>query len=87
MDIKLTVEQINDMKHAVGFRQDKVKRGKYIAWRNYFASYGIIAGWEELIKLGLAEKRLVEKMNYYRVTEKGLNYLADLLSIKIVESD
>jgi len=35
--IAITIEQLDDMKHAIGYNREKVKRGKYHAYRNYYA--------------------------------------------------
>lgn len=85
MDISL--EQIKLMKHAIGFTSKKIKRGKYVAWRNYFCSYGESRDWEQLVELGFAEKNQREKAIYYFVTKKGMDYIGEIMGAKIIESE
>lgn len=85
-ETEITLYQINLMKHTIGFDRKKVKRNKYIAWRNYFcAGQKDVDHWETLIRVGLADK--FEKFGniVYYVTEKGFELLGGLLGIKIVE--
>jgi len=85
---KVNLYQFDVMKHAIGFRREKVKRGKYIAWRNYFCCYGGSKDWDHLVSLGFA---IVDRdragADYYFVTAEGLELLASVLEIKIVEDD
>ena len=84
-ETEINLYQIKVMKHALGFRRDKVKRGKYIAWRNYFCSYEPCEQWEKLVNLGLAVKSLRDKAIYYFVTDEGLKMLSSVLEIQIIE--
>lgn len=87
----ITIYQLNLMKHAIGFKRDKVKRGKYIAWRNYFCSYEPCEPWDKLVSLGMAVKSTQEKSGcfdsavYYSVTHEGIEVLSDVLEVQIVE--
>ena len=88
----ITVEQIGNMKHAIGFDQRRVKRGKYEAYRNYYTTPAPHAGWEELVEKGYAEKHpfpqgVGENPMMYRVTQKGIETLGGILGIKIVDTD
>lgn len=87
MDIQITPQQIELMKHAIGFKQDKVKRGKYIAWRNYFVATNPNDEWDIIVKNGLAVKRFKDNQIVYFVSKEGMNLLARMLSIKIVEGE
>ena len=84
-ETEISLYQIKVMKHAIGFSRDKVKRGKYIAWRNYFCSYEPSEPWERLVSLGLAEKSIRERAIYYFVTDEGLKMLSSVLEIQIIE--
>lgn len=87
MQANVTLEQIRLMKHAIGYAHKKVKRGKYIAWRNYFCSYKTVEEWDGLVDCGLATKEIRGINTFYFVTDKGLDLLAGILEIKIVEDD
>lgn len=83
-----TANQIRMMKHAIGFEQRRVRRGKYVAWRNYFFGCGKDFEWEKLVGWGLAVKREEpDDKVYYHVSEKGFEFLGDILGVKIVEDD
>ena len=83
--MNISLEQINLMKHAIGFTSKKIKRGKYIVWRNYFCSYGKSRDWEQLVELGFAKKNQREEAIYYFVTEKGMDYIGKIVGAKIIE--
>lgn len=97
-DIKISQEQISDMKHCIGldsYSKFKKKQGvkHYEAYRNYYANgYNINESLEELVTLGLMDtwtKQMGESGTYfyYCVSEKGLEYLESLFDIKITERD
>lgn len=92
MQAKVNLQQLDLMKHAIGLERAKVKRGKYNAYRNYFSTHdkcSDYAEWEQLVKLELATKREPDKQGviYYFVSEKGIELLARILEIRIVEGD
>ena len=94
LDIKITKQQLELMKHAIGLEQAdaKPKRGKYIAYRNYFCTYGNSEEWESLVKLGVAKSNVGNQEIYpnavfYHVSEDGLRMMEEILGFKIVESD
>jgi hypothetical protein len=84
----MTNEQINDMKHAIGYDSNQVKRGKYDAYRNFFNT-GIDKdeSWELLVENGYAIQSTCFGQNIYRVTRKGIDFLESILSVKIIEKD
>lgn len=87
---KVTLKQINNMKHAIGFDRKKVKRGKYQAYRNYYTTSDNNPSWDELVGLGLAERRPFENgigdnPQCYFVAKKGIELLEKLLECKITE--
>jgi len=86
----ITLKQIENMKHCIGFRGDRVKRKKYVAFRNYYTTSGDDQSWDELVKLELATKRPFlngggENPQVYFVSKKGIELLGGLLECKIVE--
>ena len=93
MDINdITLKQIENMKHCIGFRGDRIKRRKYVAFRNYYTTGDDSESWNKLVELGLATKRKLDhgiggNSQVYFVSEKGFELLAELLECKIVEDD
>jgi hypothetical protein len=85
VDVKVTIEQIRVMKHAIGYEPRKVKRGKYIAWRNYFACYNEQPDWEELVSMRLAIKQKHERQYCYHVSDEGIGFLSGVLGVNIIE--
>lgn len=86
MKITLTQKQISDMKHAIGYAPDMVKKGKYKAYRNYFAVGEENESWEELVKNEVATKRTRFGDTVYHLSVKGISILSDILGITIIES-
>jgi hypothetical protein len=89
---EITVAQIANMKHCIGFRGDRVKRGKYVAYRNYFTTADDNESWDDLVSRGMANKRphhygVGKNPQVYSLSEKGIEFLAKLLGVKIVEMD
>ncbi len=83
----ISLEQIRLIKHTIGFDRRKVKRGKYIAWRNYYVADREMKDWESLVEWGMAVR--YERMDSicYCVTDKGFDLLASILEIKIIKDD
>ncbi len=87
-EIPVTLEQMNLMKHSIGFEQNKVKRGKYEAYRNYFcAGQKPMDEFEELIIHGWAVKDIRQEQTYYFITKTGIEFLEKATGVKITESD
>ena len=90
-EIKLSIGQINKMKHAIGLNVARPNsKRKYVAYRNYYdAGESPNQDWEELVELNLAIKRNcnISKSIIYHVSEEGLLYLSDLLGISIIYED
>ena len=85
------MEQIDDMKHCIGYDPKKVKRGKYEAYRNYYTTSGDHAGWDNIVAAGLADKRafphgIGDNPQCYSLNEQGIKFLSDLLGCKIIET-
>lgn len=84
----MTVEQINLMKHCIGFEQRYVKRGKYEAYRNYFNNGDEPdEDWEELVSQGYAKKSILHDQFIYFVTLNGKKLLEEILDVVISEGD
>ena len=86
-EIAVTLEQIRIMKHAIGFKRESVKRGKYVAYRNYYAAGGREENWDALVSMGLATHRASKEewSDCYHVSAAGIGLLAKVLAVKIVE--
>lgn len=88
-DLDISIEQIENMKHCIGFNPVKVKDDKYFAWRNYFTTSDHDADWDNLVIQGLAVKngfKLGRGPNpqFYQVSKEGFKYLENVLHIKII---
>lgn len=89
-NIKLTAEQINKMKHAIGFTPAKAKKGNYKAYRNYYVSWNDDADWDGIVAAGLAIKRkdIFYELNVvYHLNAKGIELLSEITDIKITEAE
>lgn len=89
---KITLKQIENMKHCIGFNPKKVKRGKYSAYRNYYTTADRNQSWDELVDLGFATRREFENgvgdnPQCYFVTRQGMGLLERILECKITEVD
>lgn len=89
---EITLKQIENMKHCIGFDGKRVKRRKYVAYRNYFTTSDNELSWDELFKLGLASKRSFEdgggeNPQCYSLTKPGFVFLENLLGCKIEEME
>lgn len=87
-EIKLTIEQINDMKHCIGYQppSNVPKRGVLNAYRNYYTTNNNgVKHLDELVDIGfMTVGEFGEYKNkIYRVTSKGIDYLAELFNIRI----
>lgn len=88
----LILEQIDYMKHCIGYERKSVKRGKYKAYRNYFTTSNNDPIWDDIFKSGLAVKRSFpngggDNPQCYSLNDKGLKFLSDLLGCIITEAD
>lgn len=84
----ITVDQLHLMKHAIGYKADKVKNGRYEAYRNHYTVSGPDAEWDALVGQNLAFKCLFRptgsnRITSYYVSEKGLKLLEKILGIRI----
>ncbi len=85
--MEITKQQLSDMKHAIGYKENSVINNEYRCFRNFFGASGGSASWEELVAQGHAEKtpsRFAEGEVVYRLTTAGMNYLQDTLGVTIL---
>lgn len=82
----VSLEQINLMKHCIGYEKRHVKRGKYESYRNYFNNGDEKdSDWEHLVQLGFAKQYTRFDQIIYSLTEKGGSFLESVLEVKITE--
>ena len=88
-EVKLSLHQIDMMRHAIGFDANKVRKGKYEAYRNRYVVDRPDADWEELVSVGYATKREfnIENQIGYYVSPLGMKYLGCLFGCIIEETD
>lgn len=89
---EVTLKQINNMKHCIGFKGESVKRRKYVAYRNYYTTSDSDLSWDNLVCLGLASKRnfphgVGDNPKCYAVSKSGIELLERLLECKITETE
>lgn len=94
MDYNLTEEQIDNMKHALGFRKDRIRGRKYLrydAFRNYFSTWDGCKDFEGLVDLsdkGLMLCRQNGSDGYlFHVSKQGIEYLSKLTGVNITEME
>ena len=81
---EITVKMIDNMKHCIGFKENRVtgtKNRVMYAYRNHFYTYSTDRCWNDLIDLGMARRNAEENergLTYFRLNEKGLRFLAEL---------
>ena len=80
---------LEKMEHAIGFRFDKVKHGKYIAYRNHYASPRCDDNdWKYLVSVGYAEQgEITQNCIMYHVTREGMDFIERVTGIEILETD
>lgn len=82
---KVTYKQIDDMKHALGFSNQKVhgtKHRKYEPYRNYFNTGACdVEDWEQLVRIGFAVK---SRENWYHVSDDGRLFLQYVTGVEIL---
>ena len=89
--VRLTLDQIDDMRHAIGFEPSNIRKGqrRYIFSRNYFAATRgrPDPDWEDLMVQGFAERSDIpeERLTYYAVTPQGIRVLERIFRINFEE--
>lgn len=95
MNLSEAFEKLNiyldDMCHAIGFDPEKTRKNQRVHeyYRNYFcAGASDKEAWEELVKLGYAERTpnaIVD--NYYYVSQEGFKLLSKVYKIDFKPRD
>lgn len=90
--VAVRAEQVELMLHCIGYMPKRVKRGKYIAFRNYFTANGPRWEWERLVEYGYAgvepfPRGCSPAAKMYSVTRKGMDFLEGVTGVKIEEDD
>lgn len=86
-ETKLSAHQLHMMQHAIGYNPIKVRKGQFIAHRNYFAT-SIDEEWGELVSSGLAtikQSPFNDTEVVYHLTQKGIDTLSSILGILIMQ--
>lgn len=90
-EISISGEQLDNMKHAIGFRRDRVKGRKYRkfeAVRNYYND-DKNPSLDDLVEKGLMNCRELGEgwsgNRLYSVSEFGFEALSKILDVKITE--
>lgn len=88
-DPRLSLRQIEIMRHAIGLGNEKLKKSRYDAYRNYFVTSKIDEDWEYLVSIGYAIKMEfeIEKRIGYFITTHGAKYLTCLFGTIITLED
>lgn len=87
MDISLTIEQIENLKHTIGFKIDKVENGVYYAYRNFFGVGKNIPSWDDLVVKEIAGRTTKFDEVVYYVTDKGFELLSEILGVEITREE
>lgn len=90
-----TLEQINSMKHCIGFNKSKITGTKYRkmkAYRNHYVTDNNNESLDDLVEQGVMTKRnyqlgVGDDSQVYHVTEEGFKFLSDLTGIEITEME
>lgn len=88
-EIKLSLRQIEIMRHAIGLGNEKLKKSRYDAYRNRYVVTDPNTEWEYLIGIGYAgnsEFQIGGNVVYY-VTDSGIEYLSSLFGLTITMDD
>ena len=96
-NISLTLNQIEKMQHCIGLNKflefDKRKgQNKYVVYRNHYANgYQTNPELDKIVETGLMKSWTKMGNNqtyyYYRVSEKGLEFLGRMFNLTITVGD
>lgn len=90
---KVSMSQINKMKHCIGFTNDKVKGRKYRKYeyyRNYYTTDDINEELNDLVTQGLMNRKEYKmgcgnNPTLYYMTDEGITFLSDITDVEIIE--
>ncbi|KAA6313408.1 hypothetical protein EZS27_035813 [termite gut metagenome] len=85
METGITLQQMDALKCAIGYRPYRVENGIHVSTRNWCGYRQEMPFWEDLVVKGYATKRLHRLFNetVYSLSESGIKYLENVLSVKI----
>lgn len=85
--ITLSMEQLDDMRHAIGYEPTDLRKGQrgYTAQRNYFTCPHANGDWEDLVSRGLASASTFGTGVCYRLTDDGFAVLSYVHRVEIKE--
>lgn len=83
-NVSITAGQISDLKHAIGYKSERIKDGKYYAWRNFFGVSKEVPEWDDLVLRGLATKRKQFNETVYHVSDEGFKLLSEVLDVEVL---
>lgn len=94
MDCSLTLSQISDMKHTIGFRRDKVsgkKYPKYKAYRNYYCTAEGCNDFDSLVDL-VNKGLMLSRQNgargwFFHLSKDGFKVLSEITEVDIQEDE
>ena len=94
-DYTITSNQIDCMKHCIGFENRRVtgiKHRKYKTYRNYFTTSNDDTEWDKLVEQGLATKQdfpngCGDNPKAYFVSDEGKEFLSNITGVEITEDD
>ena len=94
-DYTVTSNQIDCMKHCLGFENRRVtgiKHRKYKAYRNYFTTSNDDIEWDKLVEQGLATKQdfpngCGDNPKAYFASDEGKKFLSNITGVEITEDD
>lgn len=86
-DILLSVQDISDLKHMIGFDYKQVRKGKYMAWRNRYYCTAPVERFERLVRLNVCEKYKNNSNTVYYLSEYGFEVLGKILGVKMVKEE
>ena len=94
MNYTLTLSQISDMKHTIGFSRDNVtgkKNPKYKAYRNYFCTTENCDDFDSLVDLvdkGLMFSRQNGTQGwFFHLSKEGFKVLSEITEVDIQEEE
>lgn len=87
--IAIRERALEKMEHAIGFQWKRVKRNKYLAFRNHYATPKCDDNdWQYLVDVGYAEQgETTENCIMYHVTREGMDFIERVTGTKILETD
>lgn len=80
----INLEQVNLMLTTLGYNFPNFREGKFVTDRNCFFANEENDSFEDLVKLGLAEKTQEGNFMKYALTNNGIDVAASVLRTEII---